>query len=178
MNPQKPTDADFEIQITTQPRSKILYWAAEPANQDLHFITNWQNAYLDFTNAGVTIADYSGKATLYARKPQSYAVPIKGILQPHIHYRVCENGGMIGPVQTVTFDGKEYFENVVSAQENPEPVLNSPPAPKPPFPETALHRLNEQAAHTARMSRMIQTGALDEFRPSRMGASLEYAFPN
>jgi hypothetical protein len=34
------------------------------------------------------------------------------MLSPHIHYRVCMNNGFVGPVRTVTLDGKEYFENL------------------------------------------------------------------
>ncbi len=176
LNPQEPKGSNYEVQVSLRPGSKVLYWAAEPANHDLQFVTNWRNAYRDYKNAGVAIADGAGKATLRLRKPQSYTVPIKGELQPHVHYRLCEDLGMIGPVRTITFDGKEKFGNYVSAQESNQVVENPPPAPEPPAPETAMHRLNQQAAYTARMSLMTQTGALDEFRPSKAGAALEYAF--
>jgi len=176
LNPQVPTEADFEFQLALRPGSKVLYWAAEPANHELQFVQNWKKAYRDFKNAGVTVADHTGNASLKVRKPQSYSVPFKGELQPHIHYRVCEDLGMMGPVQTITLDEREYFENVVAAQETPEPVLNPSAAPLPPAPETAMHRLNEQAKYTAQMARMIQTGALHEFPTKTMGAELDSAF--
>jgi hypothetical protein len=32
-------------------------------------------------------------------------VPLKGPLPAHVHWRVCGDGGMLGPVQTTTLDG-------------------------------------------------------------------------
>jgi hypothetical protein len=65
---------------------------------------------LKFANAGVTTADSNGFATLRVRHPQPYTVPLKGTLQPHVHYRVCRGGGMMDPVQT-TFLSEEGFGN-------------------------------------------------------------------
>lgn len=175
MNPQTPTNADAEVQVSVQPGSKVLYWAAEPVNHGLQFVQNWKKAYQEFANAGVTIADGRGVATLRVRTPQPYTVPIWGKLAPHVHYRVCKHHGFVGPVQTVTLNGHEYFDNPVAAQETQEPVANPPPAPLPPRPETSLDTMNRLAAKTMQESHMVQDGALDEFRPQR-GASLDYAF--
>jgi uncharacterized membrane protein YuzA (DUF378 family) len=178
LNPQVPKDADFEVQVSLRPGLKVLYWASEPANKNLQYIQNWRNAYNDYTNAGVAVADGSGKATLRVRKPQPYNVPIKGELEPHIHYRVCNDNGWIGTVQTVTLDNKEFFENVVAEQETNEPIADPLPAPEPPKPADAMEKLNAKAAETANNSLMVETGAPDEFRPEWLGgAKLELAYP-
>jgi uncharacterized membrane protein YuzA (DUF378 family) len=174
LHPQSPVDSDTELQISARPGSKVLYWAAEPANHGLQFIQNWKQAYGDFGNAGVTLANELGAATLRIRKPQTYTVPIFGTLAPHVHYRVCEQHGFVGPVQTVTLED-ESFDNPVAAQEDNAPVVHPPPAPLPPQPESALDVLNRLARKTMDNSHMVETGALDEFRPQK-GASLEYAF--
>ncbi len=109
---QTPEGADTEVRVLLKPGAKVLYWATEPANKDLQTIQDWRKAYLSFRNAGVAEADGDGYAVLRVRKPQPYTVPMKGQLSPHIHYRVCMNNGFVGPVRTVTLDGKEYFENL------------------------------------------------------------------
>jgi len=106
-----PDKADTEVRVSVMPGAKVMYWAAEPANKDMKMVQDWRKAYLSFRNAGVAIADGDGYVTLKVRRPQGYLVPFKGELQPHIHYRVCENDGMMGRVMTVTLDGVEYFEN-------------------------------------------------------------------
>jgi hypothetical protein len=46
------------------------------------------------------VADGDGNAVLRFRgPPQAYTVPIKGRLEPHIHFRICDKHGMMGPVQ-------------------------------------------------------------------------------
>ncbi len=96
-----PSGADREVTIQVAPGAKILYWAAEPSNEDLKNINDWKDAYSKFENVGVTTADDAGSATLKVRTPQPYTVPFKGRIEPHIHYRVCEPRGMIGRVNTV-----------------------------------------------------------------------------
>lgn len=177
LNPQTPKDADFEVQVTIRPGVKVLYWAAEPANTDLHHTENWRQAYSDYKNAGVAVADGEGVVTLKVRKPQPYSVPIKGVLEPHIHYRVCEERGWVGAVKTVTLDQKEYFENIVSEQESPEPIVNPPPAPELPLPKSAMEKINSIAATTAKNSLMVETGAPDEFKsPLLTGADYDMAY--
>jgi uncharacterized membrane protein YuzA (DUF378 family) len=96
-----PSGADREVGIQVTPGAKVLYWAAEPANEDLKHINDWKDAYTKFENVGVTTADDAGNVTLKVRTPQPYTVPFKGRIEPHIHYRVCQPGGMIGRVNTV-----------------------------------------------------------------------------
>ena len=139
----------------------MLYWAAEPANKDLHELNDWQHAYLAYRNAGVAIGDKSGVATLKVRKPQPYKVPIKGNLSPHIHYRKCMGAGLIGRVHTVALDSKEFFENYVEMQESLEPVTE-----KSAFnyvkPAEALAEARQVTLNTLNRSLMPQGGAPDE----------------
>jgi hypothetical protein len=95
-----PDHADTEVRVDgLKPGATVMYWAAEPATDGLARIKDWRQAYLDFANAGVTRADGAGVAVLVIRKPQPYTVPVKGRLESHVHWRVCE-GYMLGPVQT------------------------------------------------------------------------------
>ena len=96
-----PPGATYDISVKVSPHAKVLYWAAEPASDYLKKINDWSKAYLDYENAGVTTADSHGVATLSVRKPQAYVVPMKGYLDPHVHYRVCGNSGMVGRIETI-----------------------------------------------------------------------------
>lgn len=101
-----PDHADTEISLHGQkPGAKILYWATEPATEGLARIVDWRRAYLDFANAGVTTVDAAGHATLRTRKPQPYTVPMKGRIEAHVHWRVCGNDGLLGPVQNTMLTG-------------------------------------------------------------------------
>jgi uncharacterized membrane protein YuzA (DUF378 family) len=101
-----PDNADTEVSIHgVTPGAKVMFWAAEPATEGLSRINDWRRAYLDFANAGVTTADAGGHATLRIRKPQPYSVPTKGRIEAHVHWRVCGDGGLIGPVMTTTVTG-------------------------------------------------------------------------
>ena len=125
LTPTTPDGADFEVKILAEPGQKVLYWAAEPGTEHLQKLPDWRQAYLEFKNAGVAVGDDTRHATLRVRKPQPYSVPLKGDLNAHIHYRVCMNGGFIGPVQTVSLSGAEWFENVpelVAAATQPTPM--------------------------------------------------------
>jgi uncharacterized membrane protein YuzA (DUF378 family) len=97
-----PDNANQEVTITTIPNAKVIYWASEPrVDASDNSVATWDVAYNTYSNSGVTISDESGKAILkYRGQPQSYKVPYKGVLKPHVHFRVCEKNGMVGPVQT------------------------------------------------------------------------------
>jgi len=166
---QEPADANYETMISLEPGVKAVYWAAEPAKKDVDYTNNWKQAYDEYTNAGVVIADQSGNAKLRVRKPQSYTVPMKGELNPHIHYRVCEENGMIGPVKTLNLEQqKENFGNIVSEQEINENVEYS--SPTLPITKNATEMLNQLANETAQNNRMTETGAFDR------GADYEGAY--
>jgi len=95
-----PEHADTDVHVSElEPGAKVLFWAAEPATDGLAKIKDWQRAYLEFANAGVTRVGADGHATFRIRAPQ----PLKGRLESHVHWRVCRDGGMIGPVQTTMF---------------------------------------------------------------------------
>jgi uncharacterized membrane protein YuzA (DUF378 family) len=96
-----PQNANEQISMTTLPNAKIVYWASEPNPTQGKELPNWSEAYDEFENSGVAVADAEGRAILRFRgPPQAYSVPMKGRLEPHIHFRICTAGGMTGPVQT------------------------------------------------------------------------------
>ena len=111
LDPKVPENADTEVKVLVKPGDKVLYWASEPANEDMDKIQDWRRAYLGYKNAGVAIADSDGFATLAVRHPQPYQVPLHGKLDAHVHYRVCMHDGFIGAVKTVKLDGREMFED-------------------------------------------------------------------
>ena len=96
-----PPGATKELRVPAPAGSKVLYWAAEPAMEDLKQIPDWQQAYNKFENAGVATTDSTGIAILKVRDPQPYMVPFKGRLEPHVHFRICDGTGMLGRVKTV-----------------------------------------------------------------------------
>ncbi len=108
-----PPGATRDIVVTVTPNTKVLYWAAEPASANLEKINSWKEAYLQYDNAGVATSDADGKVLLKVREPQPYVVPIKGRLDPHVHYRVCGDAGWMDRIRTVFIrDTKvEGFEN-------------------------------------------------------------------
>lgn len=174
LSPRVPENANYEVSISVHPGQKIMYWAAEPENNEFHHIQDWKHAYLKYKNAGVTIADDAGVAILKVRKPQAYTVPFKGELSPHIHYRTCKEDGFIGKVHTVSLKIHENFLNFVSAQEQNEAVQESK-APIIPNPKDALSEINRLAIDTLGKSHMAESGASEEHMPS-LGADLTHAF--
>lgn len=96
-----PDHADTEVSLHgLTPGAKVLFWATEPATEGLARIVDWRRAYLEFANAGVTTVDAAGHATLRIRKPQPYTVPMKGRIEAHVHWRVCGDDGILGPVKS------------------------------------------------------------------------------
>jgi hypothetical protein len=103
--PRTPDNANKEITLTTLPNTKVIYWASEPKEGSSNDINNWDVAYNNYSNSGVAISDDKGKVTLHFRgNPQSYKVPLKGHLKPHVHFRICEKNGIVGPVQIYYLD--------------------------------------------------------------------------
>lgn len=96
-----PPGATKELRVPAPPGSKVLYWAAEPAMEELKQIPDWQQAYNKFENAGVTTTDSTGVAILKVRSPQPYLVPFKGRIEPHVHFRICDSSGMLSRVKSV-----------------------------------------------------------------------------
>lgn len=94
-----PENANMQVKIQTKPNSNVVYWAAD-AHKEI--MSNPWTAYADYANAGVVRSDVNGVAILHFRKPSSYKVA-QGLmtLHPHVHYRVCENPGMLSKIKTV-----------------------------------------------------------------------------
>jgi uncharacterized membrane protein YuzA (DUF378 family) len=99
LSEQAPPGATRSIDVQVEPNSKVVYWASEPS--DGSNIPTYVDAYRSYLNAGVAIADSTGRATLKVREPQPYSVPFKGHLESHIHFRVCGPTGFIGRIKTI-----------------------------------------------------------------------------
>ncbi len=96
---QTPAKADKKVKITTKPKAKIAYWAAygkDKKEQDVF------DAYGDFTNSGVVVADDKGVAELPIIEGGGYTVPSGKKLPRHIHYRIIGNS-MMSNLMTVNY---------------------------------------------------------------------------
>jgi hypothetical protein len=102
-----PPGSTRDVKVITTPNTKVIYWAAEPATENLKTIKSWNDAYLKFENAGVATSNGDGVAVLKVRDPQPYKVPLRGRLERHIHYRACGEAGFLGKVETVFLDRVE-----------------------------------------------------------------------
>ena len=96
---QTPQNANLQVSITTQPNTKIVYWASN--NKD---VTDVSNAYNDYSNSGVVLSDDKGVAILPIVKGNDYIVDNEKIIKKHVHYRLL--GGeyeIMGEVNTVNY---------------------------------------------------------------------------
>jgi uncharacterized membrane protein YuzA (DUF378 family) len=108
-----PQNANEQVTVKTRPGGKVLYWAAEPNPNQGAEVPTWNDAYGSYQNSGVAVAGSDGVAILRIRgPPQSYKVPMKGELQPHVHFRVSNGNGFFGRVQTL-FVGSGKIEGFV-----------------------------------------------------------------
>lgn len=98
---QIPEHADTEVEVHVPPGVKVVYWAAEPATEGMKELKTWEGAYAKYLNVGVVRANAKGVAKLQVRRPQPYRVPWKGRLEPHIHFRLCGEDGMMSRIKTV-----------------------------------------------------------------------------
>jgi uncharacterized membrane protein YuzA (DUF378 family) len=97
-----PQNANEQTTIRTRPGAKIVFWAAEPNPTQGKELPTPEVAYGEYENSGVAVADTTGHAILRFRgPPQAYTVPIHGRLESHVHFRVSDEDGMFGRVQTV-----------------------------------------------------------------------------
>jgi len=110
-----PPGATRQVKIVVKPNTKIMYWAAEPANEDLKNVQSWKEAYQHYDNAGVVTANQEGVAILKVRPPQGYMVPIRGKLGAHVHYRMCNEDGWMTRIHTVPMDQNKVdgFEDMI-----------------------------------------------------------------
>lgn len=100
MQPKEPENADTHIRIEgLRPDSNVVFWASESSEEVQE---NPWKAYGTNSNSGVTRTDSDGTAKFRVRKPAAYNVRMGTTLSPHVHYRVCERPGMLGPVRTIS----------------------------------------------------------------------------
>ncbi len=107
LNKVPPPDATKTIEIYVKPSSKVIYWASSiDEDDDPTTMLHAKQAYGKVDNSGTVVADEYGKAILKVQPPQEYYVNNmwKKTLAAHIHYRVCENNLMLGPVQTINLN--------------------------------------------------------------------------
>ena len=101
-----PENASLSVSVRVPANVKVIYWASEP-NPEV--VSNPWDAYANYDNSGVVESDENGLATLLVRPPSSYQVgAFNRTLRKHIHYRYCENNGMMSPIYTV-----KLFNNYV-----------------------------------------------------------------
>jgi len=98
-----PLNHNKSVTINVVPNSNVIYWAAESVLKENKNNKQdpWKIAYNNYENSGVVKSDKNGNAILKFRNPSAYTVPYKGLLKPHVHYRVCGNNGMLSRVETV-----------------------------------------------------------------------------
>jgi hypothetical protein len=117
------------------------------------------------------MADAAGNVELAVRSPQAYAVPMKGKLNPHVHYRVCRDDGMMERVETTFLNSAaplaEGFVDVFVPEEEAVPIVQ---------PGTAVSEINATAQRTAAQSLMTESGAPDEAEAVFHGAEIQQAF--
>lgn len=93
-----PDSAELSVTVTGVPAgSKVVYWASEPSTS---IVSNPWDAYGKYENSGVVTADHTGKAVLSVRKPTGYKVPSGRELKPHVHYRFCQESGILSEIRT------------------------------------------------------------------------------
>jgi uncharacterized membrane protein YuzA (DUF378 family) len=106
---REPPGATKSVKVLVPANGKVVYWAAEPASENLKSVKTALEAYQKYENAGVTTANADGIAILKVRDPQSYTVPFMGKLESHVHYRVCGDSGFMGRVNTAYIGQPEGF---------------------------------------------------------------------
>jgi uncharacterized membrane protein YuzA (DUF378 family) len=111
-----PANANQDVMLQTKPGAKVLYWTTEPNPVAGGQLATWKEAYGGYENSGVAVADANGKAVLRFRgPPQPYRVPFKGRLDSHVHFRICDEHGFMGPVQLRNLEtgAIESFRNML-----------------------------------------------------------------
>jgi len=103
-NDNQPIDSNYSIKILVPPNSKVLYWAAEPLNNNEDMYRDVQKAYGDFMNSGIVTADASGNAYLLLKIPGPYTIHnqvFSKTLLPHIHYRYTLKNSILSKIYTI-----------------------------------------------------------------------------
>jgi len=108
---REPPGATKSVKVLVPANRKVVYWASEPASENLKSVKTAMEAYQKYENAGVATANADGVAILKVREPQPYTVPFMGKLESHVHYRVCGDSGFMGRVNTAYIGQPEGFES-------------------------------------------------------------------
>ena len=108
---REPPGATKSVKVLVPANRKVVYWASEPASENLKSVKTAMEAYQKYDNAGVATANADGVAILKVREPQPYTVPFMGKLESHVHYRVCGDSGFMGRVNTAYIGQPEGFES-------------------------------------------------------------------
>jgi len=108
---REPPGATKSVKVLVPANRKVVYWASEPASENLKSVKTAMEAYQKYENAGVATANADGVAILKVREPQPYTVPFTGRLESHVHYRVCGDSGFMGRVNTAYIGQPEGFES-------------------------------------------------------------------
>jgi uncharacterized membrane protein YuzA (DUF378 family) len=97
--PLKEIKGDTVVEVKVKPNSRVAYWASLPQENSKTPLVH--EAYGDFKNAGVVLADKDGIAKLSVNKGTNYIVPSGREISRHVHYRELDQvWGMIGPIKT------------------------------------------------------------------------------
>jgi len=99
----KQKNFELEIVIKAGKGQKVIYWASNKEITKNNELSDWQKAYGEYENSGVSIIEKDGTAKLYVKCPQKYYVMYGKIIPKHIHYRVVDNG-IIGEVKTINLE--------------------------------------------------------------------------
>jgi uncharacterized membrane protein YuzA (DUF378 family) len=89
LNETIPVDWTEETTINIPKSCKVVYWANESSG-----------SYGKFMNSGVAKPDINGTVILRYRKPSQY-IKNNTLRDEHIHYRVLNKKGVLGPVKTL-----------------------------------------------------------------------------
>jgi uncharacterized membrane protein YuzA (DUF378 family) len=108
---REPPGATKSVKVLVPANRKVVYWASEPASENLKSVKTAMEAYQKYDNAGVATANADGVAILKVREPQPYTVPFMGKLESHVHYRVCGDSGFMGRVNTAYIGQPEGLES-------------------------------------------------------------------
>jgi hypothetical protein len=100
LEPRVPKEATETIRVPMKglaDGTPVVYWAAEPSEK---IIEDPWKAYSNYENAGVALV-LLDSVEFKVRSPAAYRVPSGRELKRHVHYRVLQNNGMLGSVETV-----------------------------------------------------------------------------
>lgn len=89
-NEMYPPKSNYSIELDFDyPNgSKVIYWSATASDNKNDVFETPKDAYGNYTNSGIAIIN-NKKATLHIHCPNKYKVPVAGILDKHIHYRIA-----------------------------------------------------------------------------------------